>query len=232
MNPQTGTVATWVDALQNSFNSVLAGVVGFIPNLIVAIIIFVIGWFIGVWVGWAVAQVIRGIKVDHALRSAGVEAAVNRAGYKLDSGMFLGTLVKWFVIVVFLVAALQVLGLSQVNMFMQYVLAYLPHVIAAALIILVAALVAEALEGVVRGSARAAGVRSANFAGAVVRWSVWVFAILAALDQLGVTPFIQTLFTGIVVAIALAVGLSFGLGGQEAAARAIERVRHEISRGE
>ncbi len=226
-------VQTWVDALQQSFNGLLVGVVGFIPNLVLAVVIFAIGWFIGVWVGWAVAQVVRGIKVDHALRAAGVEAAVHRAGYKLDSGAFLGALVRWFVNIVFLVASLQVLGLTQVNYFLQaVVLSYLPHVIAAALIILVAALIAEAAQAFVRGSARAVGVVSASFAGALARWAVWVFAILAALDQLGVTPFIQTFFTGVVVALALAFGLAFGLGGQDTAARALERMRSEMHKGE
>lgn len=233
MAPTGSIVDTWSNALSGSFNGLLAGVVSFIPNLLLAIIIFVIGWFIGVWVGWAVEQVIKGIKVDHALRSAGIEGAVQRAGYKLDSGAFLGGLVKWFVIAVFLVASLQVLGLTQVNYFLQLVvLQYLPHVIAAALIIVVAALIAEVTQGFVSGAARAAGVSSAGFAGTVARWAVWVFAVLAALDQLGVTPFIQTFFTGVVVALALAFGLAFGLGGQEAASRFIEHIRHQIRREE
>ena len=83
---------------------------------------------------------------------------------------------------------------------------------------------------VVTGAARAAEVRSAGFAGSVAKWAIWIFAILAALDQLQVaSAFVQTLFTGIVVAIALALGLAFGLGGQEAASRYIERVRNDIS---
>ncbi len=225
-------IQTWMSVLQQSFYSLFYGALSFVPNLVLAIIIFVIGWFVGVWVGWAIAQAIRAIKVDQALRAAGVEGVVKQAGYRLDSGAFLGAIVKWFIIAVFLVASLQVIGLTDVNVFLQtVVLSYLPHVIIAVLIILLAAVVAEAVQKVVTGSARAAGVSSAGVAGAIARWSIWIFAILAALDQLGVTPFIQTIFTGLVVALSLAFGLAFGLGGQDAAGRVVDRVSREMHHG-
>jgi hypothetical protein len=215
--------------LQQSFYNLLWGVVNFIPNLLFAIIIFVIGWFIGSLVGRVVMEAVKAIRVDHALRSAGVEEIVNRSGYSLNSGAFLGALVKWFVIIVFLLASLQALGLTQVTLFLQLgLLPFLARVIVAVLIIIVAAVVAQVAQGVVAGAARAAGVHSAGFAGTIARWAIWVFAILAALDQLGVTPFLQTLFTGVVVALSLAFGLAFGLGGQEAAARFIDRQRESM----
>ncbi len=223
-------LTTWAQVLQASFESLLFGLVTFIPELVVAVIIFVIGWLIGVGLGRVVAQVVSALRVDQALRSAGVDRVVERAGFRLDSGAFLGALVKWFFIVVFLVAALDVLGLTVVTAFLStVVLGYLPQVIAAVLILLVAAVIAQAAERVVAGSARAANLTSANLLGSVARWAIWLFAILAALDQLAVAPgFVQTLFTGIVVAVALAIGLSFGLGGQAAASRYIEKVREEV----
>jgi hypothetical protein len=197
--------------------------------MVAALIIFIIGWLVGVGLGRLVAQVISSIRVDEALRSAGVEKVLHRAGWKLNSGAFLGALVKWFVIIVFLVAALDALQLTAVTLFLStVVLTYLPHVIVAVLILLVAAVIAEAAERIVSGSAAAANITSANFLGALARWAIWIFAILAALDQLGVTPFIQTLFTGLVVALSLAFGLAFGLGGQHAAAEYIKKLQNEI----
>lgn len=220
---------TWADVLTQSFQNLFYGLVAFIPNLVAAIIIFIIGWLIGAGLGKVVAQVMHSIRVDQALRAAGVDRVVERAGFALNSGAFLGVLVKWFFIIVFLVAALDVLGLTEVTIFLRaVVLGYLPQVIVAVLILLVAAVVAEAAQRVVAGGAAAAHLKSANFLGAVSRWAIWVFAILAALDQLGVTPFVQTLFTGVVVALALAFGLSFGLGGQAAAARYIEKMNEQI----
>lgn len=220
-------VSSWTVALQQSFNSLLWWTVNFIPQLILAVVIFVVGWFIAVLIGRVVAQAIKAIKVDHALRSAGVDEIVTRAGYRLDSGEFIGALIKWFLIIVVLWAALTVMGLTGVTSFIQ--LALLPllgRVIVAAFIIVIAAVVAEVTQGVVTGAARAAGIVSAGVAGTVARWAIWVFAILAALDQLQIAPGVtQVLSTGIVVALALAFGLAFGLGGQEAAARAIEKAR-------
>jgi hypothetical protein len=220
----------WGMTLQQSFNSLLWATVNFLPNLVLAIIIFVIGWFLGVLIGRVIAQAIRAIKVDHALKAAGVEEVVNRAGWQLNSGEFIGALIKWFIIIVFLLAALSVMGLTSVTVFLELgLLPYLARVIVAVLIIAIAAVVAEVAQSVVAGSARAAGVTSAGFAGTVAKWAIWIFAILAALDQLGVTPFVQTIFTGVVVALSIAFGLAFGLGGQEAAARFIERTRGDIS---
>ena len=157
--------------------------------------------------------------------------AVREAGFNLNVGVVLATLVQWFVVIVFLMTALEILGLSRVTIFLQQVvLLYLPQVIVAVLILILAAIVAEAAKNIISGSARAAGAHGANLAGAVAKCAIWVTAILAVLNQLGVaTEFVQTLFTGIVVSLALGFGLAFGLGGKEAAARTIERVRSEIT---
>ena len=223
-------IETWGDVLSQSFLDLWTGIVSFLPNVVVAIIIFLAGWVVGALVGRIVAQIITALKVDHLLRTTGIESVVNRAGFRMNAGVFVGELVQWFVILVFLVAAFDVLGLSQVNIFLQQVvLLYLPQVIVAVLILLAAGVVADAMQSVVSGAARAAGVPSANFLGTVTRWSIWIFAVLAALYQLGVAaPFVQTLFTGIVVAVSLALGLSFGLGGQHAASRFLDRMQSDI----
>src|SRR3989338_688685 len=222
---------TWSDVLTQSFQYLWLGVVGFVPNLVVALIIFIIGWVVAAVLGRVVEQVIKAIKVDTALTSAGFEELVNRAGFNLNSGHFVGELVKWFIIIVFLLASFDVLGLAQVTIFLKdVVLLYLPNVFVAALILLAAALIAQFTERVVTGSAKAAGISTAHFLGGISRWAVWIFAILAAISQLGIAGvFAQTLFTGIIVALSLAIGLSFGLGGKDAAARYIERLRSEIS---
>jgi hypothetical protein len=221
---------TWADVLSQSFNNLFYGLVAFIPNLVVAIVIFIVGWLVGVGLGRVITQIVDSLRVDQALRATGIEHLLSRAGFELSSGKFLGFLVKWFFIIVFLVAALDVLKLATVNLFIsEVVLGYLPQVIVAVLILLVAAVVAEAVERVVVGSARAAALHSAGFLGKVARYAIWIFALLAALAQLNVaTAFVQTLFTGVVIAVSLAVGLSFGLGGQASAARYLEHLQSEM----
>ena len=223
-------IQTWADVLTQSFQGLWLGIVQYIPSVIVAIIIFVLGWLVGSALGRIVAQIIKSLKVDSALKSTGLNDVVERAGFTLDTGAFLGMLVKWFFIIAFLVASLDVLGLTDVNVFLQtVVLSYLPRVIVASLIIIVGAMIAQVVRDIVAGSAKAAHMTSAGFAGSLAKWAVWIFAILAALDQLQVaTAFVQTLFTGIIVAVSLAFGLAFGLGGQDAAAKYIDHIKGEF----
>lgn len=227
-------VETWGNVLTATFQELWGGIVLFVPNLIIAILIILVGWLIGALLGRVISQAIKSLKVDEALRKAGIEDALARGGMMLNSGNFLGALVKWFVIVVFVVAAFDVLQLTQVNAFLrEVVLGYLPRVIVSVLVLLVAAVIGDVMQRIVTTSAKTAEIRSAKFLGVVTKWSIWIFAILVSLVQLGIASvFIQTLFTGVVVALSLALGLSFGLGGQEAAARFIEKTRQEISHKE
>lgn len=213
-----------------SFQNLWWGVVSFVPNLLIAIIIFILGWLVGSVLGRWVSQLIRALKVDQALEGIGTGDLVSRAGFQLDSGAFLGGLVKWFIIAVFLIASADVLHLSQVTDFLRgVVIGYLPNVVVAAMILILAAIIGEATQRIVTGAARAANMPSAALAGGIARWAIWVFGFIAALLQLQVAVvLLQTLFTGLVAMLALAGGLAFGLGGREAAARYIEKLRHEI----
>lgn len=218
-------------AVQGSFWSLWYTVGMFLPAILAAVIWFIIGWVIGVALYHVVVEVVKALRVNEALKATGLHEAAQRAGFTLDVGKFLGVLVEWFVILVFLVAALDILGLGNVTIFLQQVvLLYLPRVIVAALMIIIGAIAAQAVRGVVTHSARAVGAHGANLAGTVSKWAIMVFAILAALSQLNIgSDLINTLFQGIVIAAALSFGLAFGLGGKEAAARTIERVRSEIA---
>lgn len=218
------------DAVQGSFYDIWYTVAMYMPRILAAVIVFLIGWIVATILYRIVVEVAKVLKVDEALKHAGLNEAAKEAGFKLDAGAFIATLVMWFVALVFLVASLEILGLSVVTVFLERViLLYLPQVIVASLILILGAIIAEVVRGLVTGSARAAGAHSANFAGSVAKWAIWTFAILAALDQLQVaTVFIQTLFTGLVISLSLAFGLAFGLGGKDAAARAIEKIREEI----
>jgi len=222
---------TWGMVLQTSFQNLWDGVAMFIPNLIVAVIIVLVGWAIGVILNKLVMKLFEMIKFDEALRKAGFESLVKKASLRLNSGAFVGGIIEIFVVVVFLVASFDVLGLTQVTNFLQQVVVgYLPEVVIAVLILLVGAVVGDVTGRIVVASSMTAGVTSANLLGKVAKWAVWIFAILVALSQMGIAgSFIQTLFTGFVVAVSLALGLSFGLGGQDAASDVIKKVREEVA---
>jgi hypothetical protein len=227
-------IQTWGDVFSSSLQGLWFGFINFVPNLILAIIIFIIGWAIGSVVSRALAQVVNALKVNRLFESIGFKDTLARGGFKLDVGVFLGEVAKWFIVVVFLMTSLELLGLNQVNNFLgTVVLGYLPRVFIAALIIIIATVVSDAIRRIVEGSARAMGVRSARMAGSVAKWAIWTFAIIIALSELGIAPaFMQILFTGIVAMLAIAGGLAFGLGGKDAATKVIEKAKGALSHNE
>lgn len=218
-------------ALQGSFHDVWYTILMFVPQLIMAVILVIAGWVLGVLLYRLIVKVVHTLRIDSALRAAGVHEAVKEVGFNLDIARFLASLVMWFFILVSVVAALEVLGLTRVTLFLeQVVLLYIPQIVVASLILIFAAIIAEFVKKVISGSARVTGSHSANFTGTVAKWAIWIVAVLAALTQLGIAPgFEQTLFTGIVLGLSLAFGLAFGLGGRDAAARVIEHIRSEIA---
>ena len=221
---------TWGDVVVASLQEVWTGVANFLPLLVGALIVFVVGWVVAVAIGKLVEQIVDSLRVDKLLIKLSVHKVWERAGWKTDSGAFVGALVRWFLIVVFLLAAVNVLGLTQVSDFLRAVVLYLPNVVVASLILVIAAVIADAVEKLVRGSVSAMGYKG-SLAGVVVRWAVWVFAAVAALLQLGIaTALVQTLVTGIVAVLVLAFGLAFGLGGKEATADAIYKLRNELKK--
>ena len=219
-----------MSSLNSSAQSVGGSFVEVAAAIIVAVIVFVIGWVVGVLVSRVIEQIIKAIKLDKLLSAAGIDDLVKKMGMSLNSGRFLGELGKWYIIVVSLILAFDILGLTEVTSFLSGIaVGYLPQVISAVLILVIAAVIAEVMRKTVVASAKAADLTSANFVGSVTKWAIWVFAILAALFQLGIAAtFIQTIFTGVIVALALALGLSFGLGGQDAARDYIAKLRSEI----
>lgn len=216
--------------LTEAFTALWTGVVMYVPRILTAVVIFILGWIIGSVLGKVISQVIKSLKIERLFENTGVSETFSRAGIEFSIGGIIGGLVKWFVIIVFLLASLDILGLTQVNEFLQAVVSgFIPNVIVAVFILVAGAVIADLAQRVITGAARAASVPSAQFFGTVARWAIWIFAFIIALSQVGIArEFMQTLFLGVVVMFALAGGLAFGLGGKDAAARFIERVRSEM----
>jgi hypothetical protein len=212
-----------MNIIQYTFQSLYGEVLYIMPKIILAIIILAVGFFIASLLKQVVRKIFKVLHVDEALTTAGVHTMVERAGYKLNSGYFVGALVKWFVVLVFFLAALEVLQLQQVSYFLsEVVLGYLPKVIVATLILFGGIIIASTVQGVVTAAARTAHFKAPEFLGRFARYAVLTFVVLAVLTQLGIAAELaQMLFAGMVFALALAFGLAFGLGGKDAASRAI-----------
>lgn len=221
----------YISPVQSALSQLGAGVATVGPQIVIAIIVFAVGALVASILAKAIEQLFKAAKIDSALSAIGLDRVVSRSGYNLNAGKFVGQLVRWFVIVAFLIATLDILGLDEVNAFLKDgVLAFVVNVITAALVLVATVIIADAVRKLVVASAKATSVSAANATGAIAKWAIWIFGASIALVELGVGAIlIQTVVTGIVVAFSLAVGLAFGLGGKEAAARLIEKVRSEVS---
>ena len=221
---------TWGDVFNTSLQSLWFGFVQFTPRLVLAIIFFVIGWFLGSLIAKAIEQVFSSLKIDSLLRSVSVDNLLRRAGMNLNSGHFIGQVVRWFVIIVFLLPSLNLVGLDDVSSFLsEGVLGFLPQVIIAAFVLIIAAIVSEGLSKTVLATAKSMNLKSAHMLSVVAKYAVWVFAFIIALGKLGLGDYMSILFSGIIAMLALAGALAFGLGAKDAAGRLISRLGEETN---
>jgi len=215
-----------LEALQNTWQ----GFLSFLPNLIGAIIIFVIGWLVSLAVGKAVAEILQRIKFNQIFERTGWKEAFEKAEIRVAPSEFLGAIVKWVLVIVFLLVTVEILGFEQFAVLLREFISWLPNLIVAIAIFVVAIILADILEKIVKASLKKIEIEYARFLGTAVKWAIYIFAFLAILLQLEVaSEIINTLILGFVGMISLALGLSFGLGGKDIAARIIEDLRRKIS---
>ena len=222
---------SWGDVFNSSLQDLWWSFIQFAPKLIIAIVFFIVGWVLGNLIAKAFEHVISALKVDKLFQSIGMDDFFRKAGMNLNTGYFIGQVVKWFVIIVFLLPSLNLVGLDYISSFLKdVVLGFLPRVIVAAFILIIATFVAEVLSKAVVASAKAMNLRSANMLGTVAKYAIWVFAFIIAFGQLGVAPaYMQILFAGIIGMIAVAGALAFGLGAKDAAGRFISKLGEDMS---
>jgi hypothetical protein len=215
-----------VDILGQALVDTGMTLIAFLPNVIIAVIVFVLGWAFGSVLGRAVAHLIALTRIDKALHRAGFDKISERAGINVTLAGFVGSLVKWLVIVAFTIASAEILGLSQVTQMLRDILVYIPQVIIAAIILVIAALLGDFVARLVEHSTRGIGMKG-HFAAQVSKWAIIIVGgVFPALTQLRIAQgLVEVLFTGVVFALSLALGLAYGLGGKEAAARSIEKMK-------
>jgi len=226
-----GGAANWSDAIVGSLTEMWISFIAFIPSLIAALVIFFVGWAISVTVGRLVEKVLVILRVNSAFeRIKGLKDAAGRAGLKVNIPLVIGEIVKWFLIIVTLLAATDILGLQEVSQFLRAVLLYVPNVVVAALILVIAVVLANFVYRTVTASVDAAGFTSGGAIAAISKWAIIIFALFAALIQLNVAAqLIQTFLTAFFAMVALAGGLAFGLGGKDLATKWLKKIEHDLS---
>lgn len=219
-------IQDWVSVVVGSLQNLWVGSVSVLGSIIAALVVLIVGLIVASGLAALVDRVIGMVKLDKLLVSLGLQEYFERAGMTINSGRFLGRLVYWFFVVVFLLAATDILGFFTLSNFLREVLLYIPNVVVAVLIMLAAVVVGNFLRNLVKASVKSARLHAASFLSTLTWWSVVVFGFFAALSQLGIAvAIINSLVTGFVAMLALAGGIAFGLGGKDYAASLVARLR-------
>jgi len=196
----------------------------FVPLLLGFLLILLVGYIIASLVSKAVTFLLRKIGFDNMANRIGLTRIEQRMGVKLDPAGVLGKIVFWFLFLVFLVPATNALGLTAVSGILNTLIAYIPNVFVAILVLFLGTLAATFVPDIVRGATATANIGNPNLFANIARYAIMGFAALIALEQLQIAPaLLNILFTAIVGTAAIAFGLAFGLGGQETARKWLNR---------
>jgi hypothetical protein len=217
------------NSVTSALSDSLVATANLLPKLLIAIIIFIIGVIIAALLRAALMRLLNAINFEKILESTGIPQALKKAETSLTITGLLGELLRWFIILIFLIPSVDQLGLGAVNDVLKSLLLYIPNVAVAVIIVSIGAVFAKIARDFVTATATGLGTQAAQIVGEVARWAIIVFALLAALNQLGVAKdLIRILFTGFVLMVALAGGLAFGLGGKNPAERILTKFLDRI----
>jgi len=211
------------ETLMASFRDAFSMILGAIPRILGFIVIVAIGWFISSMLARGVLSLLRAIRFDELMQRSGLGDFLTKMGTGTDPAGMVASLVKWLIRIVVLLVAFDTLGLPAVSDVMRQFLLWLPNLVVAMVILFIGGIAARALGNIVRGATAEGGFRNPETLSNVARTAVWAFAIVIAVNQLGIASnLINTLFTGFVGALALAAGLAFGMGGRDLAQRSLD----------
>lgn len=218
-------VTEWSDAMFTSLAAAMALLFSAIPKILGFALILIAGWFIASLIERGLAALLRSIRFNDMASRAGLDDFVGKMGLDTDPAGLIGLVVKWFVRLIALVVAFDALGLPAVSEVLRELLLWLPNVVVALVVMVIGGLAARALSNVVRGATAEAGLGNSNFLAKVASFIVWAFTIVVAVNQIGIAnELVNILFMAVMGALALGLGLAFGLGGRETAADIVQKM--------
>jgi flagellar biosynthesis protein FliQ len=225
-----GVVTNWGEAIFTALTTALNLLLAFIPKLLGFLVILLVGWIIATAISKALTFLLRKVGFDRMANRIGLTRLEQRMGIQLDPAGVLGQIAYWFIFLIFLVPATDALGLSAVSNILNTLVAYIPNVFVAILVLFLGTLAATFVADIVRGATASANVGNPRVFANIARYAIIAFAALVALEQLQIAPaLLNELFGGIVLAAAIAFGLAFGLGGQDTARRWLARSENTMT---
>lgn len=218
-------IETWRVVITSSFQNLWMKVIAFLPNLLSALVVFILGVFIARLFSRFITRTLKYLYLDKATDNLGIKEAMEKVGIKLNLSKIVGLIIKWFFIIVFLMAAADILQLTQITDFLNRVIFFIPNVIISVVILMLGIIFSNFIYKMVKASVYTAKLGADELIASVAKWAILIFTIMIVLVQLGIAPaLINALFQGLMAMIAIAGGIAFGLGGRDKAKEIIDKL--------
>jgi len=208
----------------------LTRIMAYLPVLLGALLILLIGWLVAKAIKRIVDWLLKTVRFDTLADKAGISDVLKKGELGISARELISRLVYWLIMILVLVMTVDALGLPKSSDVLSSLFAYVPKVIAALLVLIVALFLASFVSGIVRMAAGNANLPKPQLLAHISRWAIIIFAVTIAMVELDIAPLlVATTFNIILGGVVLALALAFGLGGKDAAARYLEELREKRS---
>jgi len=216
-------VLNWQGAVWLAGSNILSRFFGFLPSFFGALLILVIGLILAKWSKALIVKILGAVQLDKVLRKSGFDSFLNKADIRVKAETFIGEIARWLIIFIFFSAGINVLGLTTVSSVLNNLLSYIPNIVSATLVLTVGVILAGFVEKLIKGTLNQIEPKTSRFVSRIASYLVVVFAVLAAVNELGIAQsLINTLFIGIVATLSLGIGLALGLGSKDLVAEILK----------
>jgi len=220
----------WENLIADPVRQMLARILGYLPILLGALVILIVGWIVARAIRRILDWLLKTIRFDALADKAGISAILRKGDLKISAREVVSSLVYWLIMIMVLVMTVDALGLPKASDVLASLFAYVPKVIAALLVLVVAMFLASFVSGIVRTAAGNANLPKPEIIAGVSRWAIIIFAVTISLGELGIATLLVTATFNIILGgVCLALALAFGLGGKDAAARYLEELKERHS---
>ena len=220
----------WGNLIIEPVTQMLTRIMAYLPVLLGALVILIVGWLVAKTIQRIVNWLLKTVHFDVMADKAGISEILKRGDLKISAGELVSSIVYWLIMIMVLVMTVDALGLPKASDILASLFAYVPNVIAALLVLIVAMFLASFVSGIVRTAAGNAKLPKPEILAGISRWAIIIFAVTISLEQLGIAPLLVTAAFNIILGgIVLALALAFGLGGKEAAAKYLEELKQKRS---
>ena len=223
------------EALLIATSNILTTVFGFLPTLAAALLVFLTGLVLAKWGRSLTIKILETARLSALVKKSGLEPFLKKAEVKLKLEEIFGGIVRWLIILIFFIATVNILGLTTLSSVLNRILAYIPKVISAVLVLTIGVLLAGVVEGLVKGALGQISLKASRLLAKIASYLVVIFAILTAINELGIAQnLINALFIGVIAVLALGFGLAIGLGSKDLVAKILnewyENLKKEVEK--